>query len=354
MEALVNDAGAEDLLDFYRIIEMSPGEMLIHWRLQQVKDKFLLLVDTRHSSETFKGCILFVKNRLIGLMACFWPSGGKTTKRTCTSHIPRAISIDPPFPLWVPPSNLASQLPPTPSCSESIVKSKEDVEPKESIRLDKDVSKDLITDKDIKEVPSISTSLLEIPTAVLPSKEDANGALNIIGNIAEGNLEFMESFSHLSLTRAPSLMMFAVDPQLQSFHHGHQAFSTVKLKVYTNGKICMVLSDPSGHSVIPIPYQNHGESVTECSLLESVLKSPHFSFEPTDFSLLKSILESPIIVLNLLILHHPIFWRPMIFHNQSLPQFLLCLECKLPMIPLSVKMTKQHQVTRIWISVLLL
>jgi hypothetical protein len=55
----------------------------------------------------------------------------------------------------------------------------------------------------------------------------------------------------------------------------------------------MVLSDPSGHSVIPIPYQNDGESVTECSLLKSVLESAHFSFEPTDFSLLKSVLESP-------------------------------------------------------------
>jgi hypothetical protein len=76
-------------------------------------------------------------------------------------------------------------LPPTPSCSESIVKSKEDVEPKESIGLDEDVSKDSITDKDIKEVPSISTSLLEIPTTVLPSKEDANGVLNIIGDVAE-------------------------------------------------------------------------------------------------------------------------------------------------------------------------
>jgi hypothetical protein len=175
-----------------------------------------------------------------------------------------------------------------------IVESKEDVEPKESLGLGEDVGKDSITDKDIKEVLSISTSLLEIPTTGLPSKEDANGVLNIIGNVAEGNLEFMESFSHLSLMRASSLMMFAVDPQLQSFHHGHQAFFTaVKLKVYTNGKICKVLSDPSGHSVIPIPYQNHGESVTECSLLESVLESPHFSFEPTDFSLLKSILESP-------------------------------------------------------------
>jgi hypothetical protein len=104
-------------------------------------------------------------------------------------------------------------LPPIPSCGELIVKSKEDVEPRESIRLNKDIGKDSITDKDIKEVPSISTSLLEIPTTVLPNKEDANGVLkNIIGNIAEGNLEFMESFSHLSLTRASSLMMFAVDP----------------------------------------------------------------------------------------------------------------------------------------------
>jgi hypothetical protein len=77
---------------------------------------------------------------------------------------------------------------------------------------------------------------LKFQHPVLSSKEDDNGVLNIIGNIAEGNLEFMESFSHLSPMRAPSLMMFAVDPQLQSFHHGHQAFSTVKLKVYTNGK----------------------------------------------------------------------------------------------------------------------
>jgi hypothetical protein len=113
----------------------------------------------------------------------------------------------------------------------------QDVEPKESIRLNEDIGRDSVTDKDIKEVPSIWTSLLGIPTTLLPSKEDANGVLNIIGDVAEGNLEFMESFSHLSLTRAPSLMMFAVDPQLQSFYHGHQAFSTVKLKVYTNGKI---------------------------------------------------------------------------------------------------------------------
>jgi hypothetical protein len=110
--------------------------------------------------------------------------------RYYSGNIPTAISIDPPFPLWVPPSNLASQLPPTP-CGESIVKSKEDVEPKESIGPNEDIGKHSITDKDIKEVPSISTSLLEIPTTVLPSKEDANGVLNIIGKVAEGNLEFM-------------------------------------------------------------------------------------------------------------------------------------------------------------------
>jgi hypothetical protein len=163
----------------------------------------------------------------------------------------------------------------------------------------------------------------------------------------------MESFSHLSLTRAPSLMIFAVDPQLQSFNHGHQAFSTVKLKVYTNDKICMVLFDPSsGHSVIPIPYQNHGESVTVFSRVPTLVLNLLILVLSRVFS------RVPILVLNLLIvrlvLHHPIFWRSMIFHNQSLSQFLQCSKCKLPMIPLSVRMTKQHQVARIRISVLLL
>jgi hypothetical protein len=142
--------------------------------------------------------------------------------------------------------NLASQLPPTPSQVEPIVKSSKD--------KDVDIGEDEIIAKDIKEVPSIWSSLLAIPTTVLPNKEDANSVLNIVGNIAEGNLEFMESLRYFSLNCAsPSLTMFAVDPQLQSFHHGHQAISAVKLKLYTYGEICMVLSDPSGHSVIPIP-----------------------------------------------------------------------------------------------------
>jgi hypothetical protein len=48
----------------------------------------------------------------------------------------------------------------------------------------------------------------------------------------------MESLSCFGLKRAsPSSTMFAVDPQLQSFHCGHQAFSTVKLKMCTYGEI---------------------------------------------------------------------------------------------------------------------
>jgi hypothetical protein len=187
-----------------------------------------------------------------------------------SGNLSSSISIDP-SPLWVPPRNLASQLPPTPSRVEPIVKSSKD--------KDVDVDENETTAKDINEVPSISSSLLAIPTTVLSSKEDVNSVLNIIGNVAEGNLEFMESLSYFGVNgTSPSSMMFAVDPQLQSFHHGHQAFSTVKLKVYTYGEICMVLSDPSGHSVIPIPYQNHVESFTECSRIESA----HLSFEPTD------------------------------------------------------------------------
>jgi hypothetical protein len=194
----------------------------------------------------------------------------------------------------------------------------------------------------------------------------------------------MESLSYFGLKSAsPSSMTFAVDPQLQSFHHGHQVFATVKLKMYTNGEIginvntyeqchvgqlevysnfeeavaprdngshlspafkstdtgtpyinsasgtvttqgisvsqgfivmphssgetpqgyyqyslCFitippnnhtVLCDPSGHSVIPIPYQNHEKSFTECSCqshaffaADSILKSTHFTFEPND------------------------------------------------------------------------
>jgi hypothetical protein len=59
-----------------------------------------------------------------------------------------------------------------------IVESKEKVAPKGII--DKDIGgDDAITAKGIKEIPSISSRLLAIPTTVLPSEGDTNGVLNI-------------------------------------------------------------------------------------------------------------------------------------------------------------------------------
>jgi hypothetical protein len=111
----------------------------------------------------------------------------------------------------------------------SIVESKEMVAPKGIV--DKDIGgDDAITAKGIKEIPSISSRLLAIPTTVIPSEGDTNGVLNIIGNAAQGNFESAENFCHPSLMSVLSSMMFAVDPQLSSFHRGHQAVSTMKLK----------------------------------------------------------------------------------------------------------------------------
>jgi hypothetical protein len=99
--------------------------------------------------------------------------------------------------------------------TKSIVESKEKVAPKGII--DKDIGgDDAITAKDIKEIPSISSRLLAIPTTVLPSEGDTNGVLNIIGGAAQGNLESAENFHHPSLTRVLLSMMFAVNPPLSS------------------------------------------------------------------------------------------------------------------------------------------
>jgi hypothetical protein len=119
--------------------------------------------------------------------------------------------------------------------TKSIVESKEKVAPKGIVNKDID-SDDAITAKGIKEIPSISSRLLAIPTTVLPSEGDTNGVLNIIGDAAKGNLESAENFCHPSPTRVLSSMMFAVDPPLSSFHRGHQAFSTMKLKAYPHGE----------------------------------------------------------------------------------------------------------------------
>jgi hypothetical protein len=119
--------------------------------------------------------------------------------------------------------------------TKSIVELKEKVAPKGII--DKDIGgDDAITAKGIKQIPSISSRLVAIPTTVLPSEGDTNGVLNIIGDAAQGNFESAENFHHPSLTSVLSSMMFAVDPPLSSFHCGHQAFSTMKLKMCPHGE----------------------------------------------------------------------------------------------------------------------
>jgi hypothetical protein len=81
--------------------------------------------------------------------------------------------------------------------TKSIVESKEKVAPKGIV--DKDIGgDDAITAKGIKEIPSISSRLLAIPTTVLPSEGDTNGVLNIIGDAAQGNFESAENFRHPS------------------------------------------------------------------------------------------------------------------------------------------------------------
>jgi hypothetical protein len=258
------------------------------------------------------------------------------------------------------PNLNASSTDPDALFTKLIVESKEKVAPKGII--DKDIrGDDAITAKGIKEIPSIFSRLLVITITVLPSEGDTNGVLNIIGDAAQGNLECAENFRHPSLTKVLSSMMFAVDPPLSSFHHGHQAFSTVKLKACPHGEpgtnmnsrpslnvrnmaacadsgkaiapkgikchmstasksmdtgkpylfssgtrlniqvfddldmhprevpqapvvttqgcyryspssiivphnVSSILCDPSSHSVIPIPSQEHGESFTECRL----------------------------------------------------------------------------------------
>jgi hypothetical protein len=133
------------------------------------------------------------------------------------------------------PNLNASSTDPVALFTKSIVESKEKVALKGII--DKDIGgDDAITAKGIEEIPSISSRLLAIPTTVLPSEGDTSGVLNIIGNAAQGNLESAENFCHPSPTRVLSSMMFAVDPPLSSFHHGHQAFSTMKLKACPHGE----------------------------------------------------------------------------------------------------------------------
>jgi hypothetical protein len=68
---------SEELLDFYRLIEMSPGDV-----------DSLEVTTSEGQVPLAGGYKAFIRNfqGLIGPMACFWPSGGKTAERTCASH----------------------------------------------------------------------------------------------------------------------------------------------------------------------------------------------------------------------------------------------------------------------------
>jgi hypothetical protein len=155
MEALVNDAGAKDLLDFYRLVEMSP-EDVDSLEVTTIEGQVPLAGGYRAFIRNFPG-MYYVCEKQINwsddmLLALRWEDYHaymtvKMASSVCYSgNLSLTISIDP-SPPWVPPRNLASQLPPTPSQVESIVESSKDE--------DVDIGEDVISAKDIKDVPSI-------------------------------------------------------------------------------------------------------------------------------------------------------------------------------------------------------
>jgi hypothetical protein len=86
MEALVNNAGAKDLLDFYRLIEMSPGDV-DSLEVTTSEGQVPLADGYKAFIRNFQGMYSVCEKQINWSdFACFWPSGGKTTKRTCASH----------------------------------------------------------------------------------------------------------------------------------------------------------------------------------------------------------------------------------------------------------------------------
>jgi hypothetical protein len=122
MKALVNNAGAEDLLDFYRLVEMSPEDV-----------DSLEVTTSEGQVPLASGCKAFIRNFQGMYSVCekqidksdnmllvlrSWEDYHvymtvKMANSLCYSgNLSSTISIDP-SPLLVPPRNLASQLPPT-------------------------------------------------------------------------------------------------------------------------------------------------------------------------------------------------------------------------------------------------
>jgi hypothetical protein len=84
MEALVNNAGAKDLLDFYRLIEMSP-EDVDSLKVTTSEGQVPLGGGYKAFIRNFQGMYSVCEKQSIGPMACFWLSGGKTTMCTWLS-----------------------------------------------------------------------------------------------------------------------------------------------------------------------------------------------------------------------------------------------------------------------------
>ena len=174
MEALVNDAGAEDLLDFYRLVEMSADD-IDSLEVTTSEGRVPLAAGYKTFIRNFQGMYSVCEKQtdwrdgmILALGYRDYRAYMHITSRNslcCSGNIPWTISINP-LPPWVPPSNLTSRLPSTPSLVGSIVESKEKMAPKGIV--DKDIGgEDAITAKGIKEIPSISSRLLAIPDKLL-------------------------------------------------------------------------------------------------------------------------------------------------------------------------------------------
>jgi hypothetical protein len=120
MEALENGAGAEDLLDFYRLIEMSPGDV-DSLEITTSEGQVPLAGGYKAFIRNFQAMYSVCEKQIDwsdGILLAGWPLRWEDYQAymCVTSHnswcysgnIPRAISFNHPFPLWVLPSNLAS------------------------------------------------------------------------------------------------------------------------------------------------------------------------------------------------------------------------------------------------------
>jgi len=116
MEALVNDAGAEDLLDFYRLVEMSTDD-IDSLEVTTSEGRVPLAAGYKTFIRNFQGMYSVCEKQtdwrdgmILALGYRNYRAYMHITSRNslcCSGNIPWTISINP-LPPWVPPSNLTS------------------------------------------------------------------------------------------------------------------------------------------------------------------------------------------------------------------------------------------------------